>query len=256
MNDFKNNIIQKIKTGEVRMQPRWHFVFRTLLLIVGTAITALLAIYFLSFILFALRKTGLVFAPQMGFPGITFFITASPWLLVALVLIFLFLLYVLVTHFTFSYRRPLIYSLLVVTLLVVGCSSLVQHTTMHERIQSFTERNNTPAMAPFYHRHANTRPDGMTLGTITEITPSGFLLQTEEDRPIAISVIEGTRTPPGLPLEVGMHVLVFGEEEADTVTAFGVKPVPEDFVPPSSKSRGGHREKEERISMPEKSQRP
>lgn len=252
MNDFKNSIIQKIKTGEVSMQPRWHFVLRTLLLIVGIAITALLAVYFLSFTLFALRKTGLVFAPQMGFPGITFFITASPWLLVALVLIFLFLLYMLVTHFAFSYRRPLIYSLLVVTLLVVGSSSLVQHTTMHERIQSFTERNNTPGIAPFYHRHAGMRPEGMTLGTLTEITPAGFMLQTEDGRVIAISVSESTRTPPGLPLEVGMRVLVFGEEEADAVTAFGVKPVPEDFVPQPSKSRGPHPNTEERISLPGK----
>lgn len=237
MNTFKDNIIQKIKEDEVRMKPRWHFILRSLLFVVGLIIVALVATYLLSFVFFILHRTGLWFTPGFGMHGLMFFVVSSPWLLITMVVLFSILLYVLVQHYAFSYRKPLVYSMVGVVLFVIAVASLIGQTTMHERVRVFLEERPVPGFAPLY-RVGNERPHGLFVGTITQVRDDGFMLTTDTGETIMVHVSERTKRPPHATYEAGGHVLIFGERSDGTVSALGIRMVDEQFLAPEPRVRG------------------
>lgn len=225
MNTIKEKLIEKIQAGEVSMVPKWQFVLQTVLFAVGTVIVAVVAIYLLSFVLFALHRTGILFAPLYGWHGFMLFIVSSPWFLISLVGVFLVVLYLLVTHFSFSYKRPLVYSMVGTALLVVMTASLIHQTTMHERLEQFVDHHNVPGLAPMYRGIGEeTRPDGMITGVILAISDESITLQTKRGEEIFILLTSKTKLPRRGTLEVGQEVFVFGNKNDDEIEAFGVRP--------------------------------
>ncbi|MEZ4200317.1 MAG: hypothetical protein R3B69_01825 [Candidatus Paceibacterota bacterium] len=164
MNTIKENLIKKIQAGEITMVPRWQFVLRATLGVLGVLIVAVLAVYFLSFVLFTLNQSGLLFAPMFGWSGVMLFVMASPWFIILLTGLFLVVLYILVSQYAFSYRQPLVYSLVGVVLVVVAVASLIHQSNMHERMRGFMERHEVPGMSPLYRGSLDERPEGVVAG--------------------------------------------------------------------------------------------
>jgi hypothetical protein len=54
-NSISNNIEQAIKSGQVKMRPRWHFVLKTVLAISGGLFVLLTILYLASLIIFISR---------------------------------------------------------------------------------------------------------------------------------------------------------------------------------------------------------
>lgn len=239
MNDFKNNILERIKTGELDMKPHWHFVLKTVLFVLGTIIVALLAVYLLSFLFFSLHQTGVWFTPSFGFVGLSYFVMSSPWILISFTLVFLLLLYLLVSRYSFSYKRPLVFSMIGVTVFALLGSLLIQQTPMHRNIQNFAERHNLPGVAPVYRSLAGERPKGLVLGTVIEVTDSGFVIESDKGEMIRVEISSATRQKPGSVYEVGDTVFVFGKLENGVIEAVGVRPHTGDELPPMPGRKGG-----------------
>lgn len=229
MNNLKQNILKKIKTGELNMKPHWHFVLKGLLMVVGIIIVALCVVYLLSFILFTLKQTGVGFAPLYGFRGLSMFVLSSPWLLIVFAAAFLALLYILVSKYSFSYQQPLIYSMVGIVLLVLVGSFAINQTSAHRNLQQFAEHNNVPGLAPLYRGITNDRPENITPGIITELNTAGFVMQTDRSNQFTVLVSERTKSRRGATYDVGDVVFVFGEESDETIKAIGIRPAPRDF---------------------------
>jgi hypothetical protein len=223
MHNIQDTIMKKIVAGELQMRPRWHFLLRTALLVSGMVVAALLSIYLLSFVLFALRDTGIIFSPGFGLPGIWLFLIATPWLLIFVVGVFLLILYVLITHFSFSYTRPHIYSLLGVVLFVIAMSSFIQLTMMHHYLQDFAFRHEVPGMSPFYRVHLEGRPEGVLQGRIRLIGEGEFVIGVAQGGDVLVKIDSRTKLPKTHQLVVGDYVIVFGPKLDSYVQAFGVK---------------------------------
>ena len=254
MNDFKQNILKKIKNGELDMRPHWHFVLKGLLMLVGIIVVALCVIYLLSFILFTLKQTGVGFAPLYGFKGLGMFVLSSPWLLIVFAAVFLVLLYILVSKYSFSYQRPLIYSMLGVVLLVLVSSFVIGQTSAHRSLQQFAEHNNVPGLAPLYRGVTNDRPENITPGIITELNTDGFVIQSDRNNKFTVVVSERTKKRRGVTYDVGDVVFVFGEKSGETIRAIGIRPAPRDFevrrpVLERSQSERIFTPKDERLSI-------
>jgi hypothetical protein len=226
MNDIKNKLIEQIKAGEVAMKPRWHFVLRTALMIVGTILTILMAVYLLSLVLYLLVQSGLVYAPQFGGRGLGVFLGSFPWLLVLFLLAFLGLLFVLVRQYSFSYHQPLIYSMIGVAVFVLLASFAIHHTTMHERLHPFMERQPVPGIGAAYKAVREGEYGGVIAGEVLRSTETGFLIETVRGEKLEVVVTPDTKYRTGEVGQVGDRVLVFGERSADKakITAFGIRP--------------------------------
>ena len=77
------NTLEKITSGEIKMRPKTYFVLKAILIVLGIVFAVCFSLYIISFILFSLRSTGVLYLPGFGFPGIKAFFVMLPWILIA-----------------------------------------------------------------------------------------------------------------------------------------------------------------------------
>lgn len=223
MNDLQKKLLTKIKNGEIEMTPRWRMVLRSVLWSSVLVVAVLVAVYILSFILFTLHQTGVWFAPQFGWNGMVLLIVSSPWILITALLFFLVILYVLVSQYSFSYRKPLVYSLVGVVLVVVAVSSFIQQLAVHDRIQKFADRHDVPGIGRLYRGVADHVPPEVTIGEVTKREVDHFMIINGADESVMVKITEATKLPRGREVAVGDRVMVFGSEVSGEIRAFGVR---------------------------------
>jgi len=230
MNNIQKNILDKIKTGEVDMKPRWHFVLKSVLLVFSVVTVILVGIYLLSFILFTLRQSGVGFVPLYGLRGISVFVMNSPWLLIFSTVVSLVALQLLVRTYSFSYRQPLVYSMIGIIIFVLLGSYAIGQTQMHQQFQTFTQERKVPVFGALYKRIEENRPENIIFGTITELTADGFILQSPRKGTLEIIISKETRQKRSVVYDIGKKVVVFGDRDEDVVFALGVRVAPADLV--------------------------
>jgi len=135
------SIIDKIKKGEIKMKPKIYFLLKTLLVVLGAIIALLFVLYLISFILFSVREVR----------GPIPMLFALPWLLVFLSVILIIVLEVLAHYFSFVYRRPVLYTVLAIIVLVFLGSLLINRTRMHPMLFERAEKGQLPIMGHMYH---------------------------------------------------------------------------------------------------------
>jgi hypothetical protein len=107
-NEFQNNILEKIKKGEVQMTSRRHFVMKWLTLAITSIFFLILSFYIFAYVIFLFVDNGLMVIPFDAEGGILKFIIEIPWTLVILGLFSLFLFSITSKTFYKIYKKPLI----------------------------------------------------------------------------------------------------------------------------------------------------
>lgn len=223
MNEVKNTILNKIKEGKVAMRPRWHFVLKSVLLLVGIALLTLSLLYIMSFVLFILGEAGVMFVPGFGIYGIIVFLSSSVWLLVFLALVFIVALEILVQKYSFSFKKPLLYTVLTIVGVVMFGSYLIAQTPMHKRLQQSADRDELPLMGLMYSGIGPKSHPSVHRGIITELKEDGFVLLESDDPELMVIISENTRLPRETLFEVDEEVLVLGSREGLVIHANGVR---------------------------------
>lgn len=216
-------VLERIQSGEVAMRPRWHFVLKAALVVAGIVLAALTLLFVVSMAMFALKASGVWFVPAFGWRGFAVFFWSLPKLLIILAIVFIIILELLVRHYSFAYRRPLLISALVVISLALIGGFFVAKTTFHSRLLEQAERNRLPFASSFYREYGAPRFRNVHVGAVTEVTEQGLMIKTRRDEGLRIVVAPETRFPFGLDLQPGDQVVVFGERDDDTVQALGVQ---------------------------------
>lgn len=158
-------------------------------------------------------------------------VKAIPWLLVIIAIINLVLALKLLRNYELSYKKPLVYSILIVTALAIVGSSFLTLSGIHRH---FVENNNprNPSLAGnLYRRYTMHHPtDKITVGTIIEFVPTGFRLQDPEDEYIYVNILPETQFPDRVVFMEGDHVVVLGKRYNQNITAIGVRKIPENLI--------------------------
>ena len=109
--EIQNKIMEKIKSGEVKMRSRWYFIGGTTALVVGTVGCAILAVFLVNLISFALRTHG-----PMGSYRLQEILASFPWWAVIIGVAGLGFGILLLKKYDFSYKKN--YWLIVVLFLL------------------------------------------------------------------------------------------------------------------------------------------
>lgn len=227
---IKDEVLERIKSGQAKMRPRWHFVLKTALLVAGVVGFTLALLYLASFIIFILRLSGVWFAPAFGLRGIGIFLVSLPWLLIAAVLIFALILEVLVKHYSFAYRKPLLYSLAGIVLLVVLSSFAFGRLGIHQGIWRYSREKPLPVAGPLYRGWGMPNLSGVHAGMIDEMVEEGFRLINLRDEELKVIVSPQTRFPYGFDLEAGDNVMILGKRNDHEIEAFGVRRIDDEMM--------------------------
>lgn len=111
--EITKNIMDKIRSGEVKMRSRWYFIFGSIAMILGLASSAVLAAFFVSLTSFALRTHG-----PMGSYRLQEILASFPWWAPILALAGLGAGVWLLRKYDLSYKRSF-YVIVIVLLLSV-----------------------------------------------------------------------------------------------------------------------------------------
>jgi hypothetical protein len=218
-------VLEKIKSGQVKMRPKTHFVLKNDLVALGFILTILFVLYLISFIVFTLRMSGIWFAPGFGFYGIKIFLFSLPWLLILIAIILIIVLEILVKYFSFAYRRPIFYSALgIITLALLG-SFIISQTKIHPYLFQKAQERNLPVAGKFYRDFSAGKFRNAHRGVVSEITEKGFKIETSSNEILNIIITPETRFPFGKDIEENDSVMILGERDNCTVRAFGVRKV-------------------------------
>lgn len=107
-NNLQNEILNKIKSGEVQMTSRKYFVLKWLTLAVTSIFFLILSVYIFAYIVFLFVDNGLMIIPFDAEGGMLKFIVEIPWTLVLIGLTSLFLFSITSKTFYKIYKKPLI----------------------------------------------------------------------------------------------------------------------------------------------------
>src|SRR5690348_1082993 len=109
--NMKQDIMNRIKSGELDMRPRIYFMLKLAALIVLMVATLVVSIFILTFILFSIRINSQDVLLGFGSRGLTTFLRFFPWGLLFIDIALIFLSQHLLRQFRFGYRIPALYVL-------------------------------------------------------------------------------------------------------------------------------------------------
>ncbi len=222
---LKDRVMASVKSGQLKMRPKWHFILRASLLAVGVALAALAGLYLASLLVFIAHETGISAVPVFGWPGIMLFLTSLPWVLILLVLFLIIILELLVRHYSFAYRLPLIYSGLGILLLVGAGGLLVAFTPFHRMMANCPPFGGPPpCVMGIYGDLDPGRHNNIQRGTIARISGYNYIIINRNQEELLIVVSSETKLPLGADFEVGDKIVVMGEREGSRVEALGISP--------------------------------
>ncbi|MBI2888653.1 MAG: hypothetical protein HYY10_01890 [Candidatus Liptonbacteria bacterium] len=223
--NLKEKILGVIREGHAKMRPRWHFVFERALIGAGVALLLLALLYLASFMVFSLRQSGAWFAPQFGSRGWLTFLRSLPWVLIFFSVGFIVALEVLVRKYEFAYRKPLLYSLVGVAL-IVALGGLIA-APWHRSVLGAAQHGSLPLFADRFYRHFGT-PHFRDIhrGRMRQMMPNGFMFENADGTTSSVMFPPRKRPPMGRFRE-GDSVFIFGEGTRNSIDAYGIERIEE-----------------------------
>lgn len=214
-NTLEDKILTAIKSGELKMRPRWHFFLKSAFLLTGAIALFTILLYLTSFIIFVLHRNGTWFLPAFGFITTRAFLSSLPWLLIGLAVGLVIFLESLVQRFSFGYRRPLIYTAVGAGALILVGSLIIVRTPFHEKFS-----------ASLYESFGHEMFEEIHPCTITETGEDEFSCFDNEGRALNVSLNEETILPFKTKFNPEDTVVIFGREEVSgQIKARGVRAV-------------------------------
>ena len=226
---IQERVLEKIKSGEVKMRPKIYFVLKTILIIGGVFLILGFIIFLISFIHFHLRASGLWYLPAFGFRGFCAYLRLLPWFLIFLSLVLILILEILAKRFSFVWRRPMLYSLLIIIFVVLIGGFIIGKTTFHPRLFFQAREGKLPLMAPIYREFGMPRFKDVHRGVVEKLTENGFLLRKADNELLTIILSFNTQFPFGKEIKEGDSVVVMGKRDDSTILAIGVRKINDQF---------------------------
>lgn len=223
--DLKDEVLQKIRTGDVQMKSKSYFAWQVIALAFIAALIVIIAAWIVSYIVFSLSISERISLLGFGWRGVMTFLSLFPWKLAVVEVILIIFLNWLIHRFRFSYRSPLLYSLLG-GLVVSGVLAWVMHSgSVQEVLLDQHYRSNLPVIGPLYDRveRPDDEPD-VVRGIVIEIHGRDIVIRNIDDEAL-LKVLLPEDFQLGPVLMVGDEIFVAGELTDYGLEAYGYKKV-------------------------------
>ncbi|MBI2056546.1 MAG: hypothetical protein HYT37_04205 [Candidatus Sungbacteria bacterium] len=218
-------VLGKIKAGSTHMRPRWFFLLYGFFGTAGFLALLLVMLYFTSFIIFLLRKTGVWFLPSFGAWGLKIFLLSLPWVLIISSIVFLFLLEAALRRYSFAYRKPILYSLGGIVVIIIAADIAVSMAGIHETLLLHARDGRLPVAGRLYRSYGMQESERVYLGVVKQMIEEGMLVETVRGETLIAVVLPETRFPFGIDFERGDMVLVIGEKSGNAIMAQGIRKI-------------------------------
>lgn len=231
MNQETNNkstskeVLDKIKKGELKKHSKFYFIFKGFVYGLGLVSVIVFSVVLGSFIIFFLRASGLLFLPKFGFSGLRILLSSFPWFLGLIVLTLVLLIGWLVKKSPIVYRKPLIYSILAIFILILLSSFLFEKTRFHTALFKKAQNYKLPLIGSAYRGCCLKQIKNTYIGKVTELAENGFYFKTRGGQDFNVVFSKKTHFPFGRDIKVGDLLIVMGERQNSKILASGVRKI-------------------------------
>lgn len=227
---LNKEILSRIKEGKVAMKSRGFFVLQTLLGVLGVFILSLCLIFLVSFILFGLRKSGVMLAPGFGPQGFLLFAMSLPWMLILVSVAFLGVLEILIRKYSFVYKKPILYSFAGIILATILVTLVLPSFAIHNSVfrayrpERGARPGDMPTVGRFYRDFGMPRSPDLLRGVVVDFSTGTLILATEDGATSSVIFSDLTKIFPGTTIGTGDELLIFGPRSTSgIIQAFGVR---------------------------------
>ena len=123
---LKDTIMNKIRSGEVKMKPKWYFIVGSIAMISGLIGSAFLSIFLVSLIAFSLRTHG-----PMGVVRYQQLLSSFPWWAPFVALCGLASGIFFLKQYDFSYKKNFVSIMVIFILTILLSGWLMDYTGIH-----------------------------------------------------------------------------------------------------------------------------
>lgn len=227
---IEEKVMADITSGRVKLRSKYIYLAEKLGLGSAFIFTAILAVLFVSLILFYLKSSDNLFYLSFGSRGIFAFLESFPYLLVAGLIGLVLVAGFIMKKSDVSYKKPFGYLALVLTAFIVLFGVMLAFTNIAERIERGVH-GPYPAnrfFKPFFGPGQGEGNRGI-VGRIVEI--DGQVIKIQTPRRIQPVDLSGAVKDSLDNLEVGLFVMVLGERTPDIFKAERIRVVSPDEMP-------------------------
>jgi len=210
---MNKEIIEKIVKGEIKMKPKAYFVIKSVLVILAFLLCSLFALFLISFVVFIMVENGSFAFPGFGFVGFKVLFGSLPWVLVILALVLIFALEVLLKKFSFTWKKPIVYSLLGVVLFVFLAGGVIAKTGLHNKLLQRANQGGLPILGGAY---VGFRGNVIHCrGVVEYVEDNFFSINTNKKIPCPCQINANTKMPQDRQVIEGDRVMVLGRLRKD-----------------------------------------
>ena len=230
LHDLKNSLLEKIKSGEVKMHSKGYFFAKSALQILGLILAVLLALFLVSYVFFHLKVSGAFGFTNFGILGIRDLLLSLPWLMLFLVLIFIALLLWFAEHYPLTYRNPLLYSVAGILLVVFLGGYLVAKTPLHPYFFRLNAGGpGAPRGSMMFGLYSERRRPALHNGLVGKIEAwmeDNRVVRDFSGQAYQVKLSDDVDWPPeGDVFQPGDVVIIHGQVDDGRVTAWGIRKI-------------------------------
>ena len=210
-----SDVMVKIKTGDVKMRPKYYFILGSAILGIGLGMLLVISIFTVSIISFHLRFHGSLDFLHFGSMGIRPFWANFPWIFVIVAVIAVAAGIKLVKRYDFSYKKSLVgIAIGIITLVLTIGGAVVK--VVYEQPEFLP----TP-LKPLYDQKFV--GDQWLTGEITQLDQGEIVVVTPDGESLDVRLTDQTIMPMHKELSPGDWVRVVGENKAGYFEAVGIR---------------------------------
>lgn len=224
------SVMERISQKHVPQTSRAHFIVRKAATVIGLAFCLATLVFGMSLVLFSLRLTGGWFALKAE--GVRFLPSLGllPLLLVVGLVLVGACAELLLRRFNFGYRRPLLYTGLLIALFTFAVGYGVTKTPLHRAVYSHLQSPGSKGpLAGLYPAQSPDMGRPFVVGIAHDITSEGFWLRTRGLDELRVLVAEETELPRERGITENDFVLVLGQVRAGGMHARSIRFVPDEL---------------------------
>lgn len=135
MEELKNKIFQEIDRAEITPRPKWLFAFKSFGLMMSVLFIVLFSFYVLAFVGFILSERDWIQESTYSLQGAYFLLNTLPISMIFLAISMILIASVTAYKYGLSYRKPFVYTLIVVSLTLLGGRYLFYKSGLQEYIK-------------------------------------------------------------------------------------------------------------------------
>ncbi len=219
-------VVSKIEKEGLKMKSKFYFATKSALIVALLISLFSLLFYFSSLITFILKANDIFLFHDMGICAVKGIIYSFPWYLIFLIFTLIIIIEVIGKKFQFVYRKPLIFSLIAIILIVTASNFLIEKSSLHYSFFKLAEQEKLPLVGRMYRSVGNLDVENVYFGTIIEKELDLWKMELDSGEVVSLEIDERTKGRRFFPeIEEGKKIVVIGEREDDSVKVFNFKKI-------------------------------